>query len=169
MPNWPACAIWHLCPCSRGGRLIGYLQLSNHRNGSVAIFGRGTAPGKSSWLGRLPPSLIMPFLFKYARQRGQRSESLRRIASLVASSAALDEVLQFSVQELTQLLRADVAAIYLLDEQDPRTARPSRLCAGCGSRDCTCVVTLGGRGTRVAPCHGLGQPTPLPVRSPELG
>ncbi len=59
----------------------------------------------------------MPFLSDDARQRGQRSESLRRIANLVASSAALDEVLQFSVQDLTQLLRADVAAIYLLDEK----------------------------------------------------
>jgi GAF domain-containing protein len=52
-----------------------------------------------------------------ARQRGQRSESLRRIASLVVSSATLDEILHFSVHELSQLLRADVGAIYLLDDQ----------------------------------------------------
>ena len=49
-------------------------------------------------------------LVQQARQRSQRSESLRRIASLVASSATLDEILRFSVQELAQLLRADIAA-----------------------------------------------------------
>ncbi len=46
-----------------------------------------------------------------------RSDALRRIASLAASTATLDEVLRFSVQELAHLFQSDLAAIFLVDEQ----------------------------------------------------
>jgi GAF domain-containing protein len=41
---------------------------------------------------------------------------LRQIASLASSAATLDEILKFSVQELTRLLKADISLIFLLDE-----------------------------------------------------
>ncbi len=105
-----------LVPLLSGGRLIGYLQLSNHRNG-LNPFSADELRLANIVAGQAATIIDNALLVQDARQRGQRSESLRRIASLVASSATLDEVLQFSVQELAGLLRADVAAVYLLDGQ----------------------------------------------------
>ena len=51
-----------------------------------------------------------------ARQRVQRAEALRRIASLASSAATLDEILKFALQELSHLLQADLAFIFLLDQ-----------------------------------------------------
>jgi GAF domain-containing protein len=105
-----------LVPLISGGRLVGYLQLSNHRNGLVP-FSVDELRLATIIAGQSATIIDNALLVQDARQRGQRSESLRRIASLVVSSATLDEVLHFSVHELSQLLRADVGAIYLLDDQ----------------------------------------------------
>ena len=105
-----------LVPLISGGRLVGYLQLSNHRNG-VAAFSADELRLADVIAGQSATIIDNALLVQEARQRGQRSESLRRIASLVASSATLDEILRFSMQDISQLLRADMAAIYLLDEQ----------------------------------------------------
>ncbi len=40
---------------------------------------------------------------------------MRRITSLSASSATLDEILKFSLLELARLLNADFALLFLLD------------------------------------------------------
>lgn len=105
-----------LMPLVSGGRLVGYLQLSNHRNGPTP-FSADELRLANVVAGQAATIIDNALLVQDARQRGQRSEALRRIASLVASSATLNEILRFSVQELAQLLRADMAAIYLLDEQ----------------------------------------------------
>ena len=55
-------------------------------------------------------------LVQQARGRAQRSDALRRIASLSGSSATLEEILKYSVQELANLFQADVGAIFLMDE-----------------------------------------------------
>ena len=57
------------------------------------------------------------FVVERTRQRALRSDALRRIASLAASTATLDEVLRFSVQELANLFQSDLAAVFLIDEQ----------------------------------------------------
>ncbi|OGO75126.1 MAG: hypothetical protein A3K41_13175, partial [Chloroflexi bacterium RIFOXYD12_FULL_57_15] len=105
-----------LLPLLSGGRLVGYLQLSNHRSGA-APFSADELRLANIVAGQAATIIDNALLVQDARQSGQRSESLRRIASLVVSSATLDEVLQFSTHELSQILRADVAAIYLLDEK----------------------------------------------------
>ncbi len=101
-------------PLITGGRFIGYLQASNHRLGPAPFL-----PDEKRLLEIISAQVAIlidnALLIQQARQRHQRSEALRRIASLVASSATLDEVLQYSVHELAQLLRADFAAIYLID------------------------------------------------------
>lgn len=103
-------------PLISGGRLLGYLQLSNHRNGTMPF--SASELHLANTVAKQAATIIdNALLVQDARQRGQRSESLRRIASLVASAATLDEILQFSVRDLSQLLRADVVTIYLLDEQ----------------------------------------------------
>lgn len=105
-----------LQPLLSGGRFVGYLQLSNHRGGA-APFSANELRLVETAAGQAAAIIENALLVQEARRRGQRSEALRRIASLVASSATLDEALRFSVHELASLLRADAAAIYLLDEQ----------------------------------------------------
>jgi GAF domain-containing protein len=105
-----------MIPLVSGGRLVGYFQIANHRGGTTAFSAEELR--LANVIATQAATIIdNAVLVQQARQRGQRSESLRRIASLVASSATLDEILQFSVQELAQLLKADVAAIFLLDQQ----------------------------------------------------
>jgi PAS domain S-box-containing protein len=55
-------------------------------------------------------------LVKESQSRAQRSETLRRVASLAGSSATLDEIMTHSLRELVRLLRADVGLLLLLDE-----------------------------------------------------
>ena len=105
-----------LLPLISGGRLVGYLQLSNHRSGA-APFSADELRLANIVAGQAATIIDNALLVQDARQGGQRSESLRRIASLVVSSATLDEALQFSLHDLAEILRADVAAIYLLDEK----------------------------------------------------
>ncbi len=105
-----------LMPLVSNGHVVGYLQLANHRGGTAA-FTNEELRLANSISGQAATIIENAVLIQQARQRGQRSESLRRIASLVASSATLDEILQFSVQELAELLKADVASIYLLHPQ----------------------------------------------------
>jgi GAF domain-containing protein len=105
-----------LIPLISGERMLGYMQLSNHRETTLPFTAEDVRLAGS--IATQAAAIIENALVvEEARQRGQRSESVRRIANLVASSAALDEVLQFAVQDLAQLLRADVAAIYLVDEK----------------------------------------------------
>jgi len=105
-----------MLPLISGGRFVGYLQLANHRKGAAA-FSAEELRLANTVANQAAGIIDNILLVQEARQHGQRSEALRRIASLAASSASLDEILRFSVQELAQLLRADSAAIYLLDEQ----------------------------------------------------
>lgn len=105
-----------LQPLQAGGRFLGYLQLSNHRHGAGS-FSASQLRLADAAAAQAAVIIENALLVQEARRRGQRSEALRRIASLTVSSATLDEVLKFSVRELAELLRADVAAIYLLDEQ----------------------------------------------------
>jgi len=105
-----------LFPLISNGRTIGYLQLANHR-GASPVFTSEEQRLARAIAGQAASLIDNAILIQQARQRGQRSEALRRIASLVASSATLDEILQFSVQELASLLKADMASIYLLDPQ----------------------------------------------------
>lgn len=105
-----------LIPLLSSGRAVGYIQLANHRGGAMA-FSDQELRLANVIAGQAATIIDNSVLIQQARQRGQRSESLRRIASLVASSATLDEILKFSVQELAELLKADVASIYLLHPQ----------------------------------------------------
>ncbi|HBD08805.1 MAG TPA: hypothetical protein DCZ69_11140, partial [Syntrophobacteraceae bacterium] len=105
-----------LVPLVSGEQMLGYLQLSNHRDGQIPF---STEELRLANIAAAQAATIIDntLLIHEARVGRQRSESLRRIANLVASSATLDEVLRFSVQDLAQLLHADMAAIYLLDEK----------------------------------------------------
>jgi PAS domain S-box-containing protein len=104
-----------LIPLISSGRPLGYLQISNHRNPEMA-FSQEELRLLNIVANQAAPIIENLTLVQQARQRAQRSEALRRIASLASSSATTDEVLRYTVQELARLLQADVAAIFLFDE-----------------------------------------------------
>ncbi len=106
-----------LIPLISAGRFLGYLQLSNHK------FGHSQLNTEELQLLNLVANQVAAMidnalLVQQARQRNQRSEAMRRLASLVSSTATLDEILRFSIQEASTLLRADMGAAFLLDEHE---------------------------------------------------
>lgn len=114
-----------LVPLVSAGRMAGYLQISHHRD--------GPAPFSSEELrlmniiGNQAAAIIEnALLVRESRFRARRSDSLRYIASLSASSATTDEVLKYSMQELVRLFQADAGGIFLLDEEHRRlTLQPA--------------------------------------------
>ncbi|RPJ24751.1 MAG: GAF domain-containing protein, partial [Chloroflexi bacterium] len=105
-----------LAPLVSGERLVGYLQLSNHRQ-SAAQFSDAELRLIKTVADQAAGIIESSFIVERTRQRALRSDALRRIASLAASTATMDEVLRFSAQELAHLFQSDLAAIFLLDEQ----------------------------------------------------
>lgn len=102
-------------PLIASGRTLGLLQLSNHTGASRPF------DDDELRLANIVSNQAAAFienhgLLTQSRARARRSEALRRIASLIGSTATLDEVLQFAMQELGQLLRADSGALFLYDE-----------------------------------------------------
>jgi PAS domain S-box-containing protein len=104
-----------LIPLISSGHPLGYLQISNHHKPEMAF-----SPDEIRLLNivanQAAPIIDNVTLVQQVRQRAQRSEALRRIASLASSLATSDEMLRYSVQELARLLQADLAAIFLLNE-----------------------------------------------------
>ncbi len=104
-----------LTPLLSSGRVLGYLQVGHHL--------RGTSPFTQEELrlmnivaNQAAAIIENILLVQQARVRAQRADALRRIASLAGSTATLDEILKYSMQELASLFQADVGAIFLLDE-----------------------------------------------------
>ncbi|MFZ5820255.1 MAG: GAF domain-containing protein [Chloroflexota bacterium] len=104
-----------LMPMVSGRRLVGFLQLSNHKQG-VVDFKDDELRLMDVIANQATAIIENAMLVQQSRQRAYRSDALRRIASLSASAASLDEVLEHSIRELAHLFQADVAAIFLLDE-----------------------------------------------------
>ena len=103
-----------LVTLNSSGRRLGYLQVADKLDGTalddddvrlIEIVANQAAATLENIL-----------LIRESQERAQRSESLRRIASLSGSTATLDEILTFSLREVARLLRADLAAIFLLEE-----------------------------------------------------
>ena len=104
-----------LVPLTSGGRMMGYLQASNH-TGSPRPFSREETHFLTIVANQTAPIVENATLVQQTRSRAQRAETLRRIASLASSDATLDETLTFAIRELTNLLHADVSGIFLLNE-----------------------------------------------------
>ncbi len=103
-----------LTPLVSGGHMLGYLQASNHAGGSRS-FSRDELRMLTIIANQVAPLIENATLVQQTRLRAMRAEALRRVASLASSAANLDEILQFSLQELARLLSADVAAAFLID------------------------------------------------------
>ncbi|HSL45754.1 MAG TPA: GAF domain-containing protein [Anaerolineales bacterium] len=105
-----------LVPLVSGERFVGYLQLSNHQQSAVPFSGTELRLIKTV-ADQAAGIIESSFVVERTRQRALRSDALRRIASLAASTATLDEVLRYSSHELATLFQSDLVAIFLLDEQ----------------------------------------------------
>ena len=104
-----------LIPLISAGRFLGYLQLSNHRNGEPPI-SQEEVRLLNIVASQVAAIIDNALLVQQARQRNQRTEAMRRIASLVSSSATMDETLQYSLKEVAQLLQAESGSIFIMDE-----------------------------------------------------
>ncbi|HUI88447.1 MAG TPA: GAF domain-containing protein [Anaerolineales bacterium] len=104
-----------LMPLQIGGSIVGYFQVSHHR--------RGPRPFSDSELrlmniisNQAAAIIENSVLIQQSRLQTQRSDVLRRMVGLTVSSNALDEILQYCVQELTNLFHADIGAVFLADD-----------------------------------------------------
>ncbi|MBI5951547.1 MAG: GAF domain-containing protein [Chloroflexi bacterium] len=104
-----------LVPLVSSGRMLGYLQVGHHQHGASPF-----TPEElrlMNIVSNQAAAIIENILLvQQARARAQRSDALRRIASLASSSATVEEILKYSIQELVNLFQADVGAIFLMDE-----------------------------------------------------
>ncbi len=103
-----------LMPLISGGQSLGYLQVADKLDGS--IFDKDDMRLLEIVSAQSAAIIQNAMLVRQSQERAQRSDALRRIASLAGSSATLDEILTFSLRELAQLFRADLGAIILIDE-----------------------------------------------------
>ncbi|MFH1636760.1 MAG: GAF domain-containing protein [Chloroflexota bacterium] len=103
-----------LIPLTSGVRSLGYLQVANKRD--KTFFNPDDLRLLSIIAGQAAPIIENADLIQQSVGRALRSEALRRIASLSGSVATLDEIFKYSLLELARLLKADIAAIFLLDE-----------------------------------------------------
>lgn len=102
-------------PLLSGGRAMGYLQVAHHRRGPSS-FTTDELRLMSVVANQAAAIIENVQLIQQARMRAQRADALRRIASLSTSPGTLDEIMKFSLQELTGLFQADTGAIFLMDE-----------------------------------------------------
>lgn len=103
-----------LVALNSSGRRLGYLQVADKLDGTS--FDEDDSRLMQIVANHAASTIENMLLYRQSQERAKRSEALRRIASLSGSDATLDEILAFSLQELARLLRADLAAIYLLEE-----------------------------------------------------
>jgi len=103
-------------PLISGDRLVGYFQVSNHKQ-SALEFSESELRLINIVATQAAGIIENEVIVEQTRQRALRSDALRRIASLAASSATLEETLRFSMQEVAHLFQGDLAAIFLYDEQ----------------------------------------------------
>ncbi len=103
-----------LAPLVAGGQRLGYLQCADKLDGS--FFEPDDFRLIEIISSQAAAILANTTLAQQNQMRAQRSEALRRIASLAGSNAMLDEILSYSVLELARLFRADAATLMLFDE-----------------------------------------------------
>ncbi|MDP1547934.1 MAG: GAF domain-containing protein [Anaerolineales bacterium] len=104
-----------LIPLLSSGRMLGYFQVGHHLRGASSFTSEELR--LMNIVANQAAAIIENILLvQQARSRAQRADALRRIASLSSSSATLEEILKYSVQELAHLFQADMGAIFMLDE-----------------------------------------------------
>ncbi len=101
-------------PVVRGGRRLGIIQAANKTSGTP--FDEDDIRLLLILAGQSAALIENAKLVGESRQRAERAEGMRRVTALAASAATLDEILTYTLRELANLTRADIACILLLDE-----------------------------------------------------
>lgn len=104
-----------LTPLTLGGNALGYLQAANKKN--AAPFTEEDIRILAIISGQAAPIIQNAKLIQETRRRAQQAEALRKIAALAGSAATLDEILKYSLLEISRLLHTDSGVIFLLDDQ----------------------------------------------------
>ncbi len=104
-----------LVPLLSSGRMLGYFQVGHHQRGA-APFTAEEIRLMNIVANQAAAIIENVLLVQQARARAQRSGALHRIASLSGSSATIDEILKYSVQELANLFQADAGLVFLMNE-----------------------------------------------------
>jgi PAS domain S-box-containing protein len=104
-----------LVPLISSGHVLGYLQVGHHSKGTTS-FAAEELRLMNIVASQAAAIIENVLLVQQARARAHRADALRRIASLSGSSATIEEILKYSVQELANLFQADNGAVFLLDE-----------------------------------------------------
>ena len=89
-----------LIPLIVNQRSLGYLQAANKSNGSN--FNEEDLRLLRTIAGQVAPILENESILRQSQIRAQRAEALRRVASLASSDATKEEILKFSISELSQ-------------------------------------------------------------------
>jgi PAS domain S-box-containing protein len=132
-----------LVPLTSSGHMLGYLQASNH-SGGPRPFSQDELHLLTIIANQAAPMIENATLVQQMRLRALRAEALRKIASLASSAANLEEILQFSLQELARLLKANIGAAFLLDPDAAvlRLHLPSCLGNGCDLPEAMSSLTV---------------------------
>jgi GAF domain-containing protein len=130
-----------LMPLISDDRLIGYFQVSNHKQSSLE-FSDAELRLINTVANQAAGIIDNSVLIVRTRQRALRADALRRIASLAASNEPVDEILQYSIRELTSLFQSDLAAIFLYDEQLGELRVHAKSVTGTSSLDSDSVSAL---------------------------
>lgn len=102
-------------PLIFAGDVLGVLDIqSDQRN----VFGEDDRFLMEALADNIAIAMRNANLYRSERWRRQVAESLREVAGLLSAEADLDHVLQAILEELDRTLPCDVAAIWLLDEQE---------------------------------------------------
>lgn len=108
-----------LIPLTPANEVMGYILAANHREG-VNSFSQDEIHSLIIIANQSAPIIENFYLLLQAKNRTHRAEALRRISSLISSSATLEEILTYSVKEVAYLLQADFGAIYLIDQDNQK-------------------------------------------------
>jgi len=108
-----------LVPLVSGGRMLGFLQASNHSDG-VRTFTKDELRLLTIAANQAAPVIENSALVVQSRKRAQRAEALQRITSLASSAHTLDETLTTAIDDLARVMQADTAAALLLDSSQTR-------------------------------------------------
>ena len=118
-----------LIPLPVGRHSLGYLQASNHTDGST-VFTQDELNLLMIVANQAGPLIDNIRLAQQSRQRSLRAETLRSISRITSTSAPFDDILRGCVQELARLLHASVGAVTLIDENHENLQTHAPACYG---------------------------------------
>ena len=110
-----------LVPLTPSGDPMGYILAANHNDKSTT-FTQDEIHLLIIISNQIAPTIENMHLLLQAKQRTQRSETLRRISALASSNATIEEILSFTINEFALLLQAELGLIYLFDQFSSKLA-----------------------------------------------